>query len=88
MISSMLTVPGNAGNRVTMTGWFSDLQCASARAQGGTFSATNPDCARKCLEKNSAAAFISEQAKAHYQVKGYSAVLARAPPARPKKPAK
>jgi hypothetical protein len=56
---------------ITWTGWFSDSQCASALAASGTFSATNPDCAKTCIEKGSAAVFISEQAKAIFRVTDY-----------------
>ena len=60
---------------VTWTGWFSDFKCASARAASGTFSATNPDCAKSCIEKGAEPVFVSEQAKALFKVKGYSAVI-------------
>jgi hypothetical protein len=55
------------------TGWFSDLECASARAAGGTISVTNPECARRCIERGIAPAFINEQTKAVYTVKAYPA---------------
>jgi hypothetical protein len=61
---------------ITWTGWFSDSQCASARAGSGTFSATNPDCAKRCIEKGDAPVFISEQAKAVFRVKDYPSVVA------------
>ena len=60
---------------ITWTGWFSDSQCAYARAASRTFSATNPDCARRCIEKGEAAVFISEDAKAIYRVTDYPSVL-------------
>jgi hypothetical protein len=61
--------------KVTWTGWFSDLQCASSRAGAGVFGATNPDCAQKCIEKGVAPAFISEQVKAVFQVKESASVI-------------
>jgi hypothetical protein len=61
--------------RVTWTGWFSDQKCASGRAASGTFTATNPDCARNCIRAGAPAVFISEQAKAVLKVKGYAGVL-------------
>ncbi|MGC1106195.1 MAG: hypothetical protein WA876_06630 [Candidatus Acidiferrales bacterium] len=30
-------------------GWVSDKGCAAGRANGGTFTGTNPDCAKKCI---------------------------------------
>jgi hypothetical protein len=64
-----------APKTVTWTGWFSDSQCALARAASGTFSATNPDCAKRCIQNGSAPAFISEQAQAVFTVKDYPAVV-------------
>ena len=61
---------------VTWTGWFSDSQCAASRAASGTFSATNPDCAKTCIEKGVPPVFISEQAKALFKVAGYTGVIA------------
>jgi hypothetical protein len=74
LISSALTMAGE-NKRVTWTGWFSDQKCASGRAASGTFTATNPDCAKKCINEGSPAVFISEQAKALLKVKGYAGVL-------------
>src|SRR5258708_11572322 len=74
---SAFTLPTSAGadlKTVTWTGWFSDSQCALARAASGTFTATNPDCAKKCIQNGSAPAFISEQAQAVFTVKDYPAV--------------
>jgi hypothetical protein len=73
-----LTFANSSGaepKNVTWTGWFSDSQCALARAAGGTFTATNPDCAKRCIEKGAAPVFISEQAKAVFTVKDYPAVI-------------
>ncbi len=33
----------------TIKGWISDEGCARGRANGGTFTGTNPDCAKKCI---------------------------------------
>jgi hypothetical protein len=57
----------------TWTGWFSDKQCARVRPDeeprpNGTA------CVRKCLDEGSPAVFISEQARAVYEVRGYPAV--------------
>jgi hypothetical protein len=60
---------------VTWTGWFSDSQCAYARAASGAFSATNPDCAKRCIEKGAASVFIGEQAKAIFKVTDYPSVV-------------
>jgi hypothetical protein len=79
LLTSCLAIPILAiaaePNRVTLTGWFSDRQCASARAASGTFTPTNPDCARKCIENGAEPVFISEQAKAIYKVKDYPSAV-------------
>jgi hypothetical protein len=60
---------------VTWTGWFSDQGCASGRAASGVFTATNPECAKKCIEGGAEAVFIGEEAKAVYKVKDYPSVV-------------
>ncbi len=60
---------------VTWTGWFSDADCAAARAKAGIIAATNPDCAKQCIGKGVAPVFLSEQAKAMFTVKGYAGVV-------------
>ena len=73
----LLSVTGARSEQkpVTWTGWFSDLKCASARAASGTFTATNPDCAKTCLESGVMPAFISEQAKAVFTLKGGPSII-------------
>lgn len=56
-----------------LTGWFSDKDCASGRANSGVYTATNADCARRCIEKGSPVVFIAETEKAIYVVKDYAA---------------
>lgn len=38
-----------AAETTTVKGWISDGGCASGRANGGVFTGTNPECARKCI---------------------------------------
>jgi len=57
----------------TWTGWFSDEKCARARANSGTYTATNAACARRCIEEGAAVVFIAEQEKALYAVSNYPA---------------
>jgi hypothetical protein len=35
----------------TLKGWLSDELCARGRAQAGTYTQTNPDCAKECVAK-------------------------------------
>ncbi|HEV2447693.1 MAG TPA: hypothetical protein VGS58_17300 [Candidatus Sulfopaludibacter sp.] len=60
---------------VTWTGWFSDSQCAASRAAGGTFTETNPECAKSCIAKGAAAVFVSEQAHAVFGIKDYPSAI-------------
>ena len=55
----------------TWTGWFSDKQCARVKPDeeprpNGT------SCVKTCLDEGSPAVFISEQAKAVYEVRDYA----------------
>ena len=38
-----------AAENTTIKGWISDAGCAQGRANGGIFTGTNPDCAKKCI---------------------------------------
>ena len=75
-ITFLWAVHGCAETRsVTWTGWFSDQGCASGRATSGVFTPTNPECAKKCIEKGVEPVFIAEEAKAIYKVKDYASVV-------------
>jgi hypothetical protein len=39
------------GHSSVVRGWLSDEACASGRANGGTYTGTNPDCAKKCVRE-------------------------------------
>ena len=47
----------------TLTGWFSDEKCASARVAEGLIGPTGQTCARECLKKGVPMVFIDEKAK-------------------------
>lgn len=57
----------------TWTGWFSDKRCARVRADEEV-RPNGTACVRKCLDEGSTPVFISEQARAVYEVRGYPAV--------------
>ena len=70
MIPSRGTEPTRTTTE-TWTGWFSDKQCARVRPDeeprpNGTA------CVKKCLDEGSPAVFVSEQAKAVYEVRDYA----------------
>ena len=60
----------------TWTGWFSDLQCATPRVERGDIGPNNPDCVKRCLKDGATPVFISEQAKALFEVRDYPSVAA------------
>jgi hypothetical protein len=46
-----------------LRGWLSDEQCAMGRASSGTFTGTNPDCAKKCVSEGKKIVFIDPDRK-------------------------
>jgi hypothetical protein len=46
-----------------LRGWISDEQCARGRAEGGSFTATNADCAHKCVAAGKKVVFIDPVGK-------------------------
>jgi len=40
-----------AGGQSVVRGWLSDESCAGGRASSGTYTGTNPDCAKKCVHE-------------------------------------
>jgi hypothetical protein len=58
----------------TSTGWFSDKGCAAPRVARGQIGPNNPDCVKRCLDEGAVPVFISEAAKALYEVKDYPSV--------------
>ena len=75
-LAALLTIPAlgtepTPTTTETWTGWFSDKQCARVRPDeeprpNGTA------CVKKCLDEGTPAVFISEQAKAVYEVRDYA----------------
>ena len=60
----------------TMTGWFADARCAGPRVAKGIIAPNNSDCVKRCLDEGATPVFISEQAKAMFEVKEYPSVVA------------
>lgn len=58
----------------TWTGWFSDKGCASPRVARGEIGPNNPDCVKRCLDDGATPVFVSEQARALFEVKDYPSV--------------
>ena len=60
---------------VTWTGWFSDKGCAAAKIKSGNISPNGTECVKKCLTEGATPVFLSEQAKAMYEVKDHPKVI-------------
>ena len=60
--------------KVTLTGWFSDAECAPARLRAAKLGPSNPDCSRQCIEKGVPAVFISESGREILKVVNYPGV--------------
>ena len=77
-LTLMLGASGGGGasdtQTTTWTGWFSDKGCAAPRVAAGNISPNGVACARKCLDEGATPVFISEQAKALYEVVDYPKV--------------
>jgi hypothetical protein len=52
----------------TYIGWISDSGCALARASAGKFTATNPDCARRCIKQGKSVVLISQDLKTVFAI--------------------
>ena len=58
----------------TSTGWFSDKGCAAPRVARGEIGPNNPVCVKRCLDDGEVPVFVSEQAKAMFDVEDYATV--------------
>jgi hypothetical protein len=67
------TAPAPASREVTWTGWFSDKGCA--RVKDGEVAPNGTACVKKCLGEGAKPVFLSEQAKAIFDVRDYGAVV-------------
>jgi len=58
----------------TYVGWVSDSGCALARASSGTYTATNPDCARRCVKEGKKIVLISQERKTVFMIENAEAL--------------
>jgi len=63
--------PAASSAPVVLTGWISDINCAAPRVARGEFGPNGPECVKRCLLKGVKAVFVSEEAKAMYELTGY-----------------
>src|SRR5579863_6927955 len=75
--SVALTFPvfANSGStKEVLQGWLSDSSCAKARATGGSYSATNADCAKECVTKGKKIVLIDPDHKKVVDIANQDAV--------------
>jgi hypothetical protein len=51
------------GGKSTLRGWLSDEGCAGGRASSGTYTGTNPDCAKKCVHNGKKIVLVDPEHK-------------------------
>src|SRR2546421_5604964 len=51
------------GDKSTVRGWLSDGGCAGERASSGTYTSTNPDCAKRCVHNGKKIVLIDPEHK-------------------------
>ena len=51
------------GSKSTVRGWLSDEGCAGERASSGTYTGTNPDCAKRCVHNGKKIVLIDPEHK-------------------------
>ena len=55
-------------SETAIRGWLSDEGCARGRAESGTFTATNPRCARECVAKGKKIVLIDPDRKMIFEI--------------------
>jgi hypothetical protein len=73
LAASGWTTPAPTTRDVTWTGWFSDKGCAKIR--DGEVGPSGTACVKKCLGDGAKPVFLSEQAKAIFEVRDSPSVI-------------
>lgn len=73
LVVSSLGAQSRNGTAVKWTGWFSDKQCARI-TPGEEPRPNGTACVKKCLDEGAPAVFISEQARAIYELRDHASV--------------
>lgn len=55
-------------SETAIRGWLSDEGCARGRAESGTFTATNPECAKECVAKGKKIVLIDPERKMIFEI--------------------
>ena len=59
-------------SETAIRGWLSDEGCARGRAESGTFTATNPTCAKECVAKGKKIVLIDPDRKMIFEIVNHS----------------
>jgi hypothetical protein len=59
-------------SETAIRGWLSDEGCARGRAESGTFTATNPTCAKECVAKGKKIVLIDPDRKMIFEIANQS----------------
>jgi hypothetical protein len=73
LLTVLLALPSLTADE-TYVGWVSDSGCASARASVGTYTGTNPDCARRCVKEGKKIVLISQERKTVFTIENPEAL--------------
>lgn len=66
-----------AGGKTVIRGWLSDEGCAGGRANGGLYTGTNPDCAKKCVRGGKKIVLIDPEGKRLLVIANQDAAMER-----------
>jgi hypothetical protein len=75
-VATIILKPAVGAGGTTIRGWVSDEGCARGRASSGTYTGTNPDCARQCVAKGAKIVLILPEQKRLLVVENQEAVRA------------
>jgi len=64
----IVAASGVALGQDVYVGYVSDSGCALARASGGRYTPTNPDCARRCIKEGKSIVLISPEKKVVFRI--------------------
>jgi hypothetical protein len=55
--------PSDTTKTEVLRGWLSDEQCSKGRAEDGTYTATNPECAKECVARGKKIVLVDPEGK-------------------------
>jgi hypothetical protein len=77
IVLSLGVLPDLAGGKTVIRGWLSDEGCASGRANGGVYTGTNSDCAKKCVRNGKKIVLVDPEDKRLLVIANQDAAMER-----------